>query len=102
MRKFYPFFNLLILVLICGCKKDDQSLPCDGNGIITFNNKTDSTVRVQILEAHNTFTLKKDYIKDITVKGNISYTISIEGRNINLDTTYGIHSCESRDFTILH
>lgn len=102
MKNLFPLFFFIIAILFLpACKSEDTAQPCDGNGMITFNNKTDSTVDVQIMEAHNSFTVKKDYIKVVTVKGNATYSISIQGRNLNKDTTMGIHNCETKTYTIL-
>jgi len=92
---------VLLTVLYYSCKQSDTSLPCDGNGIITFNNKTDSSIKVQVVEAHNTFTLLKNYIRTVTVKGNQSYNIVLEGSNYNKDTILGIHNCETKNYIIV-
>ena len=99
MKYHFTVVLLLVLLLITACKKEETSQPCDGNGIITFNNKTDSTVLVQIVEAHNTFTLQKNFIRIATVKGNQSYTLVVEGRNYDKDTSLSIHNCETKYFT---
>ncbi len=101
MRTFVPvIFCLFLPILIYSCKEKVSTQPCNGNGIITFNNKTDSSVLIQVVEAHNTFTLNQNYIKSVTVKGNQSYKLLLEGRNYYKDTSLSVNYCETKSFII--
>jgi len=92
---------LIILSFSSSCKEETTTKPCDGLGNISFNNKTDSAVRIEIVEAHNTFPLNPNYIKGVQVEGDKSYKINIQGRGLYLDTSFHVSTCANIDFVIL-
>lgn len=92
---------LFCLVLLISCNNKDKPIsPCDGNGSICFNNKTDSLVTVTIKEAPNQFSLDPDYLKCVSMKGNVLYTINIVGRKYYKDTSFVVQVCDKKDFVI--
>jgi hypothetical protein len=103
MRVTVIFFVtfLFCLVLLISCNNKDKTIsPCDGNGSICFNNKTDSIVKVTIKEAPDQFSLEPDYLKCVSMKGNVLYTINIEGRKYYKDTLLVLQVCDKKDFVI--
>lgn len=103
MRVIVIFFDIFLfcLVLFTSCNNKDKPIsPCDGNGSICFNNKTDSLVTVTIKEAPNQFSLEPDYLKCVSMKGNVLYTINIVGRKYYKDTSFVVQVCDKKDFVI--
>ena len=91
---------LCCLMFIISCNNDKPISPCDNNGSICFNNKTDSIVKVTIKEAPNQFSLDPDYLKCVSMKGNVLYTINIVGRKYYKDTSFVVQVCDKKDFVI--
>jgi hypothetical protein len=89
-------------VLFISCNNKDKSpTPCDGNGSICFNNKTDSAVRITIKEVPDQFSLEPDNIKCVSMKGNVLYKFNIIGRKLYKDTSFVLQICDKKDFVIL-
>lgn len=89
------------IMLFTSCKNNDKPVtPCDSNGTICFNNKTDSIVKITIKEAHDQFSLETNYIKCVSMEGNVLYSINIEGKKYYKDTSFVLQVCDKKDFVI--
>lgn len=93
-------FTCLLFSVSCS-NKEDNNTPCDGNGTICFNNKTDTLVTVFIKEIPATITLEHDVMKCMTLKGNIRYTINMSGEDINKDTAIVLAICDKKEIVIV-
>jgi hypothetical protein len=100
-RMFLFVLSLIFLSIIFACKEKNVVKPCDGNGTLCINNKTDSSVIIEIVEAHNTFTLDKNSLQCVQLKGDQLYTINIDGYNFYKDTSLMVLTCDRKDFVIL-
>ncbi|MCX6248271.1 MAG: hypothetical protein NTW10_11090 [Bacteroidetes bacterium] len=96
---FILCLSFFLLIISCNKKKDPP--PCDNKGTICFNNKTDSTVTVTIKEAPDQFPLAKDNIKCVSLNGNVSYSITISGKNYEKDTAFIVRVCDDKEIMIL-
>jgi len=99
MKKYLPFLMLLILgtsIVISGCKKKKEVLPCDSKGILCIENKLDSSIIVSIKNTHDQFTILKDYMHCSTLTGDQNYSINISSTGIERDTTLIILSCDKK------
>jgi hypothetical protein len=89
------------LLTFSSCKQNKKNEPCNNNGTICFNNKTDSTVKISITEAHNQFDLIKDNLKCITIEGDKAYTLHFLGKKYQKDTSIVLVVCDQRDYVII-
>jgi hypothetical protein len=97
---FAIFLCCFVLVISCN-NKDNPTSPCDNDGTICFNNKTDSIVKVTIKEAPDQFSLEPDYIKCVSIKGNVLYTFNFLGKNLYKDTSFVLQVCDKKDIVIM-
>ena len=93
-------FTCLLLSVSCS-NKDTSADPCDNNGTICFNNKTDISVTVTIKEVPATITLAKDVMKCLTIKGNVRYSVNMAGQGFNKDTTINLSICDNKEILIV-
>jgi hypothetical protein len=104
MKNSLLFFAMVLLVILLtnnSCTEEKDNKPCNGYANISFTNKTDSTVQIEIDEAHSTFQLNENYIKSVMVEGDKTYKINIIGRNISRDTTFPVSVCGNIQVVIL-
>lgn len=103
MKKNVLVFSILALgalSLILSCSKATEQQPCDGKGILNIENKLDSAITVNIVEARTTVTLPKDYTKPFSLTGNNPYTIKIYGPSPIKDTTFMILPCDNKLYIV--
>jgi hypothetical protein len=95
-------FTCLVLSISCS-NKDTTPQPCDNNGTICFNNKTDSLITVSVKEAHTTITtvtIAHDVEKCLTLSGEVTYSINMSGTGFNKDTTILLLSCDKKEIIV--
>jgi hypothetical protein len=100
MKKNILILSLGAFVIIFSCSKAKEQKPCDGNGVLNVENKLDSAITVNIVEARTTVTLAKDYTKPFTLLGNNPYKIKIYGPNYQKDTTIMILPCDNKLYIV--
>jgi len=99
MKKYFPLLILLVLgtfILISGCKKKKETIPCNGKGTLCIENKLDSTIVVSLKSTHDQFTILKDYMHCTELVGDQTYSINISATGINRDTSLTILSCDKK------
>jgi len=94
------FVLLSAFMVILSCSKTTTSTPCDGKGVLNIENKLDSAMTVNIVEAKLTVTLAKDYTRPFTLTGNNPYTVKIIGSNYQKDTTFMILPCDNKLYIV--
>ena len=103
MKKNVLLFTFVLLsafTVILSCSKTTTSTPCDGKGVLNIENKLDSAMTVNIVEAKLTVTLAKDYTRPFTLTGNNPYTVKIIGSNYQKDTTFMILPCDNKLYIV--
>ncbi len=93
-------FVLGVFTIILSCSKQEEQVPCDGKGTLNIENKLDSAITVNIVEAKLTVTLQKDYTRPFTLTGNNPYTIKIYGPAEIPDTTFMILPCDNKLYIV--
>jgi hypothetical protein len=104
MKAISVFFVscLLCALLISSCNnKDNPASPCNGEGSICFNNKTDSVVVVSIKEAPDQFSLASNYLQCVSLKGGVLYSINFSGKNLYKDTSFVLQVCDKKNIVIV-
>jgi hypothetical protein len=99
MKKYLPLLILLVFgtfIIISGCKKKTETLPCDGKGVLCIVNKLDSSIVVSIKTTHDQFTILKDNMHCSDLTGDASYSLNISATGIDRDTTLTILSCDKK------
>jgi hypothetical protein len=97
---FLALFLLGTFSLILSCAKKTEQVPCDGYGILNIENKLDSAVTINIVEARTTVTLLKDYTMPFSLTGNNPYTVKVYGSTPIDDTTFMILPCDNKLYII--
>jgi len=104
MKNHILFLSLLMLfcatVVVSGCSKKKDSVPCNGKGTLCIENKLDSTIVISVKPTHNTFTLLKDFMSCTELDGGQIYTINVSGNGINRDTTFTVLNCDKKLFIV--
>jgi len=94
-------FSLSLLSSSCG--KNSTSTPCDGKGLISFENKRDSVLVITVVQIHSTITLNHDQMVSQNLSGGTTYTFRFSGPayTANLkDTTLLVQNCDNKLITI--
>jgi len=87
---------MVLLLATFSCKKKEAAPPCDGKGSITFTNKLDSAVSINIVQIHYTFTLLKNYSERVSLSGDQPYEIKITGQGYYLNDTLYVATCDDQ------
>lgn len=104
MRHLYLAAELLALLFftaLFSCTQEETKEPCEGIGKLFVSNKTDSAIRVEIVEDHNTFTVQENYIEYVPLAGDNQYQVIVQGRTTQIDTTLLLPTCGKIDLIIL-
>lgn len=103
MKAFSIFIAaaLLCFLFISCNNKDNSNSPCNNDGTICFNNKTDSAVVVTIKEAPAQFSVESNYLKCVSIKGNVLYSINFTGKNLYKDTSFVLQVCDKKNIVIV-
>ena len=92
------FFATFLVISACTQKKAVN--PCDGKGLLSVENKLDSTISVKVMQTHNTMSIEKDYTLHFSLAGDQPYTLTIDGPDYNKDTTFMILYCDNKLFIV--
>jgi len=85
---------VVMLLILGSCKKKEAEPPCDGKGSITFTNKLDSAISINIIQIHYTFTLETNYSERVSLAGDSPYEIKITGADYYLNDTLMVATCD--------
>lgn len=88
------------MLSLSACSKKEETLPCDGNGVLNVENKLDSTISVKVTETHSTKSIGKDYTLPFTLAGDQPYTLTIDGPSYHKDTTFMLLNCDNKLFIV--
>lgn len=103
MKKYTLILSLIFLgalLATLSCSKNTEQTPCDGKGTLNIENKLDSAVTINIVEAKTTVTLPKDYTMPFSLTGNNPYTVKVFGSTPIPDTTFMILPCDNKLYII--
>lgn len=94
------FLVIFAIAILAGCNNKTEQQPCDGKGVLSVENKLDSAITVQIVEAKLTVTLQKDYTRPFSLTGNNPYTVKITGAQYLKDSTFMILPCDNKLYIV--
>jgi len=86
--------------ILSSCSKNTSVAPCDGKGVLSVENKLDSTISVKVTETHSTLSIGKDYTHPFSLTGDKAYTLAIDGPDYHKDTTFMVLNCDNKLFIV--
>jgi hypothetical protein len=108
MKKLTGLFLLFLItvVILIGCGKQTEELPCGGKGTLSIVNKISESIldsiSINIVQIHNSIWVKKDYLRSFSLTGNAPYTLIIDDpiSGYHLDTTMMLLNCDNKFLVI--
>lgn len=100
LRSLLPALIIVTLIVTAGCKQE-ETIPCDGNGTMCFTNKLDSTVVIDVLQLNLQFSVLKDHMECLTLTGDVAYNFKLTCNEFYKDTTIVVSTCDDKEYIVV-